>query len=225
MIGIVNRLIEKYGEIDETRIELARELQRSKKEREDMDKQNRENLKRNEEIAEKLKKENGINKPTHRMLMKYRQFEETGGKCMYCGGDIDLKTFMYGIDTEWEHIIPKALLFDNSFSNSICACQKCNKTKNDRTAYDYMRSLGTQRFNDYKGRVKKMYDEKSIAVEINGLSSKSLLTIAEMIAKEFRQETVLVKDLNKNKIYTADSIPMPNDTTLDDELGKVNTNC
>lgn len=163
MIGIVNRLIEKYGEIDETRIELARELQRSKKEREDMDKQNRENLKRNEEIAEKLKKENGINKPTHRMLMKYRQFEETGGKCMYCGGDIDLKTFMYGIDTEWEHIIPKALLFDNSFSNSICACQKCNKTKNDKTAYDYMRSLGTQRFNDYKGRVKKMYDEKSIS--------------------------------------------------------------
>ena len=42
-----------------SRIELARELQRSKKEREDMDKQNRENLKRNEEIAEKLKKENG----------------------------------------------------------------------------------------------------------------------------------------------------------------------
>ena len=77
----------------------------------------------------------------------------------------------------------------------------------------------------YVGDNGEMYDEKSIAVEINGLSSKSLLTIAEMIAKEFRQETVLVKDLNKNKIYTADSIPMPNDTTLDDELGKVNTNC
>lgn len=163
MIGIVNRLIEKYGEINETRIELARELQRSKTEREEIDKQNRRNLKRNEEIANKLEEEYGINKPTHRMLMKYRQFEETGGKCMYCGKDIDLKTFMYGIDAEWEHIIPKALLFDNSFSNSICACPKCNKTKKDRTAYDYMSSLGTQKFNDYKERVKKMFDDDLIS--------------------------------------------------------------
>lgn len=163
MIGIVNRLIEKYGEIDETRIELARELQRSKKEREDIAKQNRANLGRNKDIAEKLKKEHGIENPTHRMLMKYRQFEETGGKCMYCGGDIDIKTFMYGVDTEWEHIIPKALLFDNSFSNSICACQKCNKAKNDRTAYDYMRTLGTKKFEDYKERVKKMYDGNIIS--------------------------------------------------------------
>ena len=43
--------------------------------------------------------------------------------------------------------------------------------------------------------------------------------------QEFMQETVLVKDLNKNKIYTADAIPMPNDTTLDNELNKVNTQC
>lgn len=70
---------------------------------------------------------------------------------------------MYGVDTEWEHIIPKALLFDNSFSNSICACQKCNKAKNDRTAYDYMRSLGTKKFEDYKERVKKMYDGNLIS--------------------------------------------------------------
>lgn len=45
-----------------------------------------------------------------------------------------------------------------------------------------------------------MYNERSLAIEINGLSSESLLKITEMIAQEFMQETVLVKDLNKNKI-------------------------
>lgn len=59
----------------------------------------------------------------------------------------------------------------------------------------------------YIGDKGNVYNEKSIAIEINGLSSKSLLTIAAMIARKLRQETVLVKDLNKNKIYTAASIP------------------
>ena len=77
----------------------------------------------------------------------------------------------------------------------------------------------------YVGDNGEMYNEKSLAVEINGLSSDSLLSVAEMFAQEFMQETVLVKDLNKNKIYTADAIPMPNDTTLDNELNKVNTQC
>lgn len=48
---------------------------------------------------------------------------------------------------------------------------------------------------------------------------------AELLAKEFKQETVLVKDLNLNKNYLADSIPMSSDTTLRDELSKVNVNC
>ena len=68
-----------------------------------------------------------------------------------------------------------------------------------------------------------MYNERSLAVEINGLSSGSLLKVAEMSAQEFMQETVLVKDLNKNKIYVADSIPMADGSSLDTELDKVNT--
>ena len=75
----------------------------------------------------------------------------------------------------------------------------------------------------YVGDNGEMYNERSLAIEINGLSSKSLLKVAEMIAQEFMQETVLVKDLNRNKIYTADSIPMPIDSNLDAELDNINT--
>lgn len=70
----------------------------------------------------------------------------------------------------------------------------------------------------YIGGKGNVYDEKSIAIEINGLSSRSLLTIAAMIARKLRQKTVLVKDLNKNKIYTAASIP--DDAASDDESEK-----
>ncbi len=51
---------------------------------------------------------------------------------------------------------------------------------------------------DEKG---KIYDGKSISVEVNGLSSKSLVRLAELLAETFRQETLLVKDLNNDKIF------------------------
>ena len=59
----------------------------------------------------------------------------------------------------------------------------------------------------YVGDNGEMYDGKSLSVEVNGLSGRSLLRFAEMLANAFVQETVLVKDLNTGKIYLADPIP------------------
>ena len=66
-----------------------------------------------------------------------------------------------------------------------------------------------------------MFNDRSICLEINGLSSKSLLKLAAMIAGGFRQETVLVKDLNRNKIYLADA--NESDGTFENGLNNVNT--
>jgi hypothetical protein len=45
------------------------------------------------------------------------------------------------------------------------------------------------------------FDDKSIAVEFVGVNSKELKELAKLIVQEFSQETVLLKDLHKNKIY------------------------
>lgn len=62
--------------------------------------------------------------------------------------------------------------------------------------------------NFFKGKYlsddKELFDEKSTSIEVNGISSSSLLLLAEYICKSFRQETVLVKDFNCDKIYLAD---------------------
>lgn len=47
----------------------------------------------------------------------------------------------------------------------------------------------------------EVYNEKSTSIEINGISTDALIYLAEEIAIEFQQETVLVKDLNENKLY------------------------
>ena len=68
-------------------------------------------------------------------------------------------------------------------------------------------SVGRSFTGKYVGDNGEMYDEKSLSVEVNGLSGRSLLRLAEMLADAFVQETVLVKDLNTGKIYLVDPIP------------------
>ena len=46
-----------------------------------------------------------------------------------------------------------------------------------------------------------LYDERSLSVEIIGITTDVLNKVAEDMAKEFRQETVLVKNYEEDKIY------------------------
>lgn len=46
-----------------------------------------------------------------------------------------------------------------------------------------------------------MYKKKSYTMAIDGLDSDVLILIATEICKEFKQEIVMVRDFNKNKVY------------------------
>lgn len=61
----------------------------------------------------------------------------------------------------------------------------------------------TGRYIDDKG---KIFNESSLSIEINGISSNGLIYLAEEIAREFQQETFLVKDLNVNKIFLVNQL-------------------
>lgn len=45
------------------------------------------------------------------------------------------------------------------------------------------------------------FDENSLSVELLGLPTDVLVSIAEDLCNEFKQESVIVKDYNKNKVY------------------------
>lgn len=84
-----------------------------------------------------------------------------------------------------------------------------NKFNGETDTDDYIGaySLGNFFKGKYVGDNGEMFNDKSLALEINGLSSKGLMRLAEYISKEFLQETVLVKDLNVNKIYLVNQQP------------------
>ena len=158
MINIVNSLL-KDGPINEIRVELARELKQSKDEREKTSKDIRANKKKNDECAERVK-EYGFS-PTRNRIMRYKMWVETNHRCIYCNDGVNVKDFLSGVDVEREHIIPKALLFDDSFSNQTCSCRKCNRDKGSRTALDYIRDCGREE--EYITRVNELLEKRQIS--------------------------------------------------------------
>lgn len=162
LVNIVNALLENEGKIDEIRVELARELKQSKDERNETFKRNNQNEKLNKEYAERIK-EYGLT-PTRNRIMKMKMWEESEHSCMYCGQPVNAKEFLQGADVEREHIIPKGLLFDNSFTNQVCSCRRCNSQKGMRTAYDFIEAeKGEEGIRSYIEHINYLFDKKRIS--------------------------------------------------------------
>lgn len=180
MVNIVNAIIDEYGKLDAIRVELARELKMSKDERESMDKNIRAREKENEIYRNKILEYDGVRVSRNR-IQKYRLWEESQERCFYCGAKVSSVEFLQGFDVEVEHIIPRSLFFDNSFSNKVCACRKCNASKGNMTGYDFMKSKSEAAFQEYLTRVEEAYKEK----RISKTKRDRLLTTAKDIPSDF----------------------------------------
>ena len=159
MINLVNALKREYGEIDEVRVELARELKMSREEREQVLSNNRKRKGKNETIAKRIA-EYGLT-PTKSRIQKYRLWQESDECCIYCGKHVDVVQFLRGEEIEVEHIIPRSILFDDSMSNKVCACRSCNQEKGNRFAMEYIQSKGWEQ--SYIERVHSLFHDKKIS--------------------------------------------------------------
>ncbi len=185
-IHVVNAVFEKYGKMDEIRVELARDLKQSKEERNkttaNITKRERENEKHAKLIAEL-----GI-RTTKNNIQKYRFYKEInndesklGALCIYCGNHIGISEALSGDQVDIEHIIPKSMLFDDSQNNKTLSHRKCNQEKNNRTAFDYMSQKPKEVFEAYLDRVNHLYNTKVI----NKTKKDNLLTPANKISTNF----------------------------------------
>ncbi|SFQ44014.1 CRISPR-associated endonuclease Csn1 [Flavobacterium akiainvivens] len=162
MIHVVNAIIDKYGKPDEIRVELARDLKKSKDERNEAELQNASNKKLNEEVANRLK-ELGL-PVTKRFVQKYkfifpvrdRKIKEAQlvNQCIYCGETFNVTEALSGDNFDVDHIIPKSMLFDDSQTNKVLVHRKCNaKDKSNKTAYDFIAAKGENELAIYLDRV------------------------------------------------------------------------
>ena len=193
LVNLVNALMHEYGHFDEIRVELARELKQNREERESATKAMARNQKQNEEIAERIQNEYGLT-PTRSRIQKYKMWEESEHICIYCGKTVSAKEFLLGFGVEVEHIIPRSVIFDDSFANKVCSCSECNKEKNNRTAFDYMKTKSEGDFTAYIERINDLAERGKIS---NSKRKKLLMPASELptdfIERQLRESQYIAK--------------------------------
>lgn len=174
MINVVNTIIDTYGKPDEIRVELARELKKNAKQREELTKSIDATTKLHEDIKDKLQKEFGLPNVSRNDIIRYKLYEElkdNGYKTLYSGTYIS-KEKLFSKEFDIEHIIPQSRLFDDSFSNKTIELRSINIEKGNKTAHDF---------------VKEKYGETGIEtsldkflVRLEDLNKKGILSRAKL---------------------------------------------
>ena len=132
---LINSIIDRYGNPDNIRIELARDLKATNEERKTITERNRNQEKSRAEIAAKITKEVGITNPSRNDILKVMLAEECNFECPYSGTSFNMKDLFNGM-LEIEHIIPYSRSFDDSFGNKTLCLRDYNERKNNRTPYE-----------------------------------------------------------------------------------------
>lgn len=184
VVNMVNMIVEQYGPLNEIRVELARELRNSAKARSNITANNTANKKANDALRKRLIEEYGYKIVNGRDIKRYRLWEETKNKCLYCSENIKLSELKDGY-AELEHIIPKSRSFNNAMSNLILAHRHCNAGrdgKNQLTAYDFMKDK-KQKFDNYIMLVNDLY--KNGEGSISKTKFENLMCKGEDIPSDF----------------------------------------
>lgn len=166
MVNVVNLIIDTYGKPDEVRIELARELKKSAKEREEMTNAIKKSTADYDDFRKILINEFGLEHPSKNDLLRYRLYKElesNGFKTLYSNTYIPQEK-LFSKEFDIEHIIPQAKRFDDSFANKTLEKRQINIEKSNSTAYDFvLAKYGENGAEQYKSRIDKMYNEGMIS--------------------------------------------------------------
>ncbi|MBR6374766.1 MAG: type II CRISPR RNA-guided endonuclease Cas9, partial [Alloprevotella sp.] len=134
---VVNAIIKKYGKPDYIRIELARNLKSTNKERERITRQNAKNEHDRAAIAARIAKEAGIEKPSRNDILKVMLADECHFECPYTGKSFSMVELLHGGAVHIEHIIPFSRSFDDSIKNkTLCYGEENVSRKRNMTPYE-----------------------------------------------------------------------------------------
>lgn len=165
MVNVVNEVIDTYGKPDEIRIEIARDLKKSAKERKEMTQQINKATNAHKAYKDILEKEFGLTNVSRNDIIRYKlylELKDNGYKTLYSNTYIPREK-LFSKEFDIEHIIPQAKLFDDSFSNKTIEKRIVNIEKSNMTALDYVASKDANSLSEYKLRVEKLHKSGQIS--------------------------------------------------------------
>lgn len=133
---VVNAIVRKYGKPAVIRVEMARDMKLSKRQKEELQKEQNKQKKANDLAAEILRKEFGIQQPTRADIQKYNLWLECKEVCPYTGTVIS-REMLFSPEVDVEHILPYKRSLDDSYMNkTLCIATFNRQVKLDHTPYE-----------------------------------------------------------------------------------------
>ena len=177
MVNVINTIIDTYGKPDEIRVELARELKKSRKEREELSKSIAQNTREHEAIRKLLQTEFGMMNVTRNDIIRYKLYEElkdNGYHTLYSNQYIP-KEMIFSKEIDIEHIITQARLFDDSLSNKTLEYKAINIEKGNKTAYDFVKEkYGDEGLQQYLNRCEALFKDKKTKLKKLKMESRDI---------------------------------------------------
>jgi CRISPR-associated endonuclease Csn1 len=135
---VVNAIIQEYGKPETIKLEMARDVKGTKKEREELRWKMLEQEKENSKVRERLQNDCGITKPSRDDIIKYKLWEECGKICPYTGRSISQNS-LFGSNPEFqiEHILPYDRSLDDSYMNKTLCYVEENRKKGKQTPFEF----------------------------------------------------------------------------------------
>ena len=197
MINVINTIVAEYGKPDEIRIEMARELKSSAAEREKTTRAISQANTENQHIRDILEKDFALSYISRNDIIKYKLYKEleaNGFKTLYSGTYIP-KEKLFSKDFDVEHIIPKARLFDDSFSNKTLEARNINIAKSNKTAFDFIKGkYGDEGAEVYKKKLDMLLSKDVISkAKYNKLLMSEADIPSEFIERDLRNTQYIAK--------------------------------
>ena len=214
---VINAVLAKYeneyGMPANIIIEFSRKLAHSKKQRENIEKQNDIN-KRTRETAKKWFEDEvlkGLRKASDNEVWRATLFLEQKRQCAYSLKPIDPAFLEDGTNAvQIDHILPRARVCDDSYMNKVLVLTGANNNKRDKIPHDFLR----EEYTDFNGHWQKFVNfaeglphakKKRLLMQrldVKGWQRRSLNDTSH-ICRRFRNHLLEHLDLGKgNRIQT-----------------------
>ena len=157
-VKVIDAVIRQYGSPYAINIELARDMSKTKKERDIIKQENDARAAKNEAIRENIAKLNAM--PNSTNVLKYKLYEEQDHKCAYSMETLDINHLFEDGYYEIDHIIPYSRSFDDSFNNKVLVLKRENQNKRNSTPVEYFERIGRD-YDDVLAFWKAVYQKRN----------------------------------------------------------------
>lgn len=130
---LVNELIGEHGQLDEIKVEMARDLKISKSQRNKIRRDQKRLERENDRVKSEVEKYVRV---SHDSILKFKLWEECKQTCPYTGIAIPVAKLFTG-EVQIEHIHPWSRSLNDSFNNKTLCYADENRRKGDKTPFEF----------------------------------------------------------------------------------------